>query len=159
MYLIVNRHGAHLAIPIKTRDKWELRKVLAGQREVRIALRIRGHRWLLYTTRELSQKYPKLGREQLTALCDEIIATVSAYILENRECIDFGRVAGIAECCHLRHWRDAGLISPFPLEYYCGHPIDPQTEQLVLDMYADPLGIIRMDHEPPGHVEQEELPY
>ena len=114
---------------------------------------------ILYSTCAVSAKYPGLGREQLTALCDAIIATASQHIADEQDCIDFGQIVGVAECCHLRIWRDAGLISPFPLEYYCGHPIDPQTEQLVLDMYADPLGIIRMDHEPPGHVEQEELPY
>ena len=158
MYLIVKRQGRHQAIPIKTGDSWELYQIRAGQREVRIALRVRGRRWILYSTCAVSAKYPNIGREQLANLCDEIIATASECIMYNQEYIDFGRVAGIAECCHLRHWRDAGLISPFPLEYYCGHPIDPQTEQLVLDMYADPLGIIRMDHDPPGDG-QEALPY
>ena len=158
MYLIVNRHGAHLAIPIKTRDKWELRKVLAGQREVRIALRVGGRRWMLYSTCTLSAKYPNLERNQLIALCDEIIATVSQHIIDNQECIDFGQIVGVAECCHLRIWKSAGLVSPVPLEYYHGHPIDPQTEQLMLDMPNDPLGIIKMDHEPPGDG-QEALPY
>ena len=158
MYLIVKRKGGHQAIPIKNGDKWELGKVLAGQREVRIALRIRGHRWLLYSTRAVSAKYPTLGRDQLMALCDEIIATASVCIQEKQECIDFGRIAGVAECCHLRRWRVAGLVSPVPLEYYHGHSIDPQTEQLMLDMHDDPLGIIRMDHEPPGDG-QEALPY
>ena len=158
MYLIVKRQGRHQAIPIKTGDSWELYQIRAGQREVRIALRIRGRRWLLYSTYAVTAKYPGLGREQLTALCDAIIATASQHIADEQDCIDFGQIVGVAECCHLRIWRDAGLISPFPLEYYCGHPIDPQTEQLVLDMYADPLGIIRMDHEPPGD-RQEALPY
>ena len=158
MYLIVKRQGRHQAIPIKTGDSWELYQIRAGQREVRIALRVRGRRWILYSTCAVSAKYPALGRDQLMALCDEIIATVSQHIMDNQECIDFGQIVGVAECCHLRIWRDAGLVSPIPLEQYHGHPIDPQTEQLMLDMPNDPLGIIKMDHEPPGDG-QEALPY
>ena len=158
MYLIVKRQGIHQAIPIKSEDYWEFGKVLAGQREVRIALRVGGRRWLLYSTYAVTEKYPALGREQLTALCDAIIATASQHIADEQDCIDFGQIVGVAECCHLRRWWVAGLVSPVPLEYYHGHSIDPQTEQLMLDMHDDPLGIIRMDHEPPGDG-QEELPY
>ena len=158
MYLIVKRQGRHQAIPIKTGDSWELYQIRAGQREVRIALRVRGRRWILYSTCAVSAKYPTLGREQLTALCDAIIDTASVCIQEKQEYIDFGRIAGVAECLHQRLWRDAGLVSPIPLEDYHGHPIDPQTEQLMLDIHADPLGMIRIDHKPPGDG-QEALPY
>lgn len=134
MYLIVKRNGGHQAIPIKVGDRWDFHTVLSGNREVRIVLRTRGRRWLLYTTREISRKYPKLERDQLSALCDEIIATASVCIMDNQECVDFCRIAGVAECCHLRQWRAVGLVSPIPLAYYHGHPIDPQTEQLMLDI-------------------------
>ena len=73
MYVIARAKDGYQAIPIRSGDSWEFYKLQAGSREQRIVLRVRGRRYLLFTTRELIQKYPRLGREQLVALCDEII--------------------------------------------------------------------------------------
>lgn len=42
MYLIALQKGGYQAIPIKSEDKWDFRKLLVGRREVRIILRVRG---------------------------------------------------------------------------------------------------------------------
>ena len=73
MYLIAKQKGGHQAIPIKSGDRWDFHKLLVGRNEVRIILRLRGRRYLLYHTRELTQKYPGLRRENLIPLCDEIM--------------------------------------------------------------------------------------
>ena len=124
MYLIATQKGGYQAIPIKSGDKWDFYKLLAGKLEVRIILRLRGRRYLLYHTRELTAKYPKLTRAQLTPLCDEIIATVSDRITHRDEYIGFGKITAAAECRHHARWRDTGFINPIPLEQYYGHPID-----------------------------------
>ena len=89
MYLIALQKGGYQAIPIKSEDKWDLRKLLVGRREVRIILRVRGRQYLLYHTRELLPKYPFLRREHLVPLCDEIIAKTSECIERGDEYIDF----------------------------------------------------------------------
>lgn len=60
MYLIAKQKGGYHAIPIKTGDKWDFHKVFVGHKEVRIVLHVRGRRYLLYHTRELSTKFPQL---------------------------------------------------------------------------------------------------
>lgn len=159
MYLIVKEKCGYRAVPIRAGDKCKLSKVLPGNQEVRIALRINGRRYLLYSTRALTKKYPALGREQLIPMCDEIITQVSACIRTRLEYIDMERISGAAECRHHRRWCDLGLISPASPTEYHGHPIDSKTEQLVSYVRVDHGDIIVMDHEPPVDCEQEELPY
>lgn len=158
MYLIALQKGGYQAIPIRNGDKWDFRKLLVGRKEVRIILRVRGRRYLLYHTREITAKHPKLTRAQLTPLCDEIIAIASDHISQ-REYVDFNKIAATTECHHQRHWRNLGLISPATPELYHGHPIDPKTDQLVSYVKVDLGDIIIMDHEPPVDCEQSELPY
>ena len=159
MYLIALQKGGYQAIPIRNGDKWDFRKLLVGRKEVRIILRVRGRRYLLYHTREITAKHPKLTRAQLTPLCDEIIAAVSERIGRGETYIDFEKIAAAAECRHQRRWREQGLISPATPELYRGHPIDPQTEILSTHVRVDHDNIVIMDHEPPADIEQEELPY
>ncbi len=159
MYLIALQKGGYQAIPIKSEDKWDFRKLLVGRREVRIILRVRGRQYLLYHTRELTPKYPILRQEHLIPLCDEIIAATSECISSRQKYIEFNKIAGAAECRHERRWRDQGLISPATPELYYGHTIDAKTDQLVSHVRVDFDGIIVMDHEPPADIEQEELPY
>ena len=126
---------------------------------MRIILRLRGRRYLLYHTREITAKYPKLTRAQLTPLCDEIITAVSERIGRGDGYIDFEKIAATTECRHQQRWRDQGLISPATLELYHGHPIDPKTDQLVSYVQVSLDDIVVMDCEPPVDCEQEELPY
>ena len=159
VYLIAMQKDGHKAIPIKSEDKWDFYKLLVGRREIRIILRVRGHRYLLYHTRELTQKYPGLRREHLVPLCDEIIAATSERIEGKQKYIEFDRIVGTAECRHQRRWREQGLISPATPELYYGHPIDPKTDQLVSYVQVTLDDIVLMDHEPPVDCEQAELPY
>ena len=159
VYLIARQKGGYQAIPIKTGDKWDFSKLLIGRREVRIILRVRGRHYLLYHTRDLIQKYPRLKQTQLIPLCDEIIAVTSERISKGQKYIEFERLAAATECRHQRRWRDQGLISPAPPELYHGHSIDPQTEILFAHVRVDLDDIIVMDHEPPVNCEQAELPY
>lgn len=159
MYLITKQQGGYQAIPIKTEDKWDFRKLLVGRREVRIILRVRGRQYLLYHTREITAKYPKLTRAQLTPLCDEIIAAVSERIRRADAYIEFDRITAAVECRHQRHWRNLGLISPATPELYHGYPVDPKTDQLVSHVRIDLEDIIVIDHAPPIDCDQEELPY
>ena len=159
MYVIAKAKDGYQAIPIRSGDSWEFYKVQAGSREQRIVLRVRGRRYLLYTTRELTQKYPRLGREQLITLCDEIIVQAQGRIVGGQEYIDFVKIAGAAQCRHHRAWCLQGLISPSDPEAYFGHPIDSNTEQMIAHVRVDLSDFILMDCEPPTDVEQEELPY
>ena len=159
VYLIAMLKGGYQAIPIRVGDKWDFSKLLIGKREVRIILRVRRRRYLLYHTRDLVTKYPTLRIPQLTLLCDEIIAATSERIEGKQKYIEFVRIVGTAECRHQRHWRDLGLISPATPELYHGHPIDAKTEQLVSYVQVTLDDIVIMDHEPPVDCEQEELPY
>ena len=159
MYLIARQQGGYQAIPIKAEDRWDFSKLLIGKREVRIILRVRGRRYLLYHTRDLVTKYPTLRIPQLTLLCDDIIAATSERIEGKQKYIEFERLAAAAECRHQRRWRDQGLISPATPELYYGHPIDAKTDQLVSHVRVDLDDIIVMAHEPPAGIEQEELPY
>lgn len=159
MYLIAKDKCGYRAIPIRTGDKCKLCKLLPGQQEVRVVLRVNGRRYVLYSTSALTRKHPALGREQLVPLCDEIIAKVSACIRTRQEYIDMERIAGAVECRHHRRWCELGLITPASPEEYHGHPIDPKTEQLVSYVRIDHGDITVMDHEPPVNCEQEELPY
>lgn len=159
MFLIAKDKAGYQAIPIKSGNKWDFHKLLVGRREVRIILRVRGRQYLLYHTRDLTPKYPRLNRAHLIPMCDEIIAKASDCIARGDEYIDFERIVGVAECRHHVHWRDAGLIPPVPLEQYHGHPIDPKTEQLVSFVRVELDEIAVMDHEPPIDCVQEELPY
>ena len=159
MYLIAKQQGGYQAIPIKTGDRWDFHKLFVGRREIRIILRVQGRRYLLYHTRELTQKLPNLRREHLTSLCDEIIAATSERIEGKQKYIEFDRIVGTAECRHQRRWRDQGLISPATPELYHGHPIDPKTDQLVSYVQVSLDDIVVMDCEPPVDCEREELPY
>ena len=159
MYLIAKQQGGYQAIPIKAEDRWDFHKLFVGRREIRIILRVRGRRYLLYHTREITKKYPGLRREHLAPLCDEIIAATSERISSRQKYIEFNKIAGAAECRHQRHWRDQGLITPATPELYHGHPIDPKTDQLVSHVRVDLNDIVVMDHEPPVDCEQAELPY
>ena len=159
MYLIAKQQGGYQAIPIMAGDRWDFRKLFVGRKEVRIILRLRGRRYLLYHTREITAKYPKLTRAQLTPLCDEIIAAVSERIGRGDMYIDFEKIAVAAECRHQRRWRNQGLISPATPELYHGHPIDAKTEQLVSYVQVSLDDLVVMDCEPPVDCEQAELPY
>ena len=161
MFLIVKQKGGHQAIPIRPEDSWDFHKVLPGRTEVRIVIRIRGRRYLLYSTCALSEQYPKLKRPQLTLLCDEIITMLSEQISYGQEYINFEKVAGMVEFRHRRRWIANGLISMDSLAEFHGHAIDPKAEILVTRVQVDLSDIILMDHEPPidADVEQEELPY
>lgn len=159
MYLIARQQGGYQAIPIKAEDRWDFHKLFVGRREVRIILRVRGRRHLLYHTRDLATKYPTLRIPQLTLLCDDIIAATSEQITNQQQYIEFEKVCKAAECRHQRRWRDQGLISPTTPELYYGHPIDAKTDQLVSHVRVGLDDIIVKDHEPPADIEQEELPY
>ena len=159
MYLITKQQGGYQAIPIKTEDKWDFRKLLVGRKEVRIILRVRGRQYLIHHTRELTQKYPSLRQEHLVPLCDEIIAKTSECIANGQKYIDLDRITAAAECRHERYWRDQGLITPATPALYHGHPIDPKTDRLVSHVRIDLEDIIVIDHEPAIDCEQEELPY
>ena len=159
MYLIAMQKGGYQAIPIRVGDKWDFSKLLIGKREVRIILRVRGRRYLLYHTRELPPKYPFLRQEHLVPLCDEIIAATSERIEGKQKYIEFARIVGTAECRHQRRWRDQGLISPATPTAYHGHPVAPKTDQLVSYVRVDLEDIVVIDHSHPIDCEQEELPY
>ena len=160
MLLIVKQKGGHQGISIKEGVRWEFLKVLPGRTEVRIVLRVRGRRFLLYTTRELSKKYPSLRRTQLTLLCDEIIAMVSERITRGQEYINFDHIAGAVELRHRRRWCELGLIQMNTMEEYHAHPIDPKTEVLVSRVHVEQPQIITMDSESPTDEDgQEDLPY
>ena len=160
MYLIAMQKGGHQAIPIKSGNMWDFHKLFVGRREIRIILRVRGRRYLLYHTRELPPKYPGLRREHLIPLCDEIIAKTSECIAGGQKYIEFEKITAAAECRHQRRWRDQGLITPATLELYHGHRIDPKTDQLVSYVRVDLKDIVVMDCEPPiDDCKQEELPY
>ena len=159
MYLIAKQKGGYQAIPIKSDDRWDFHKVLAGHLEVRVVFRHHGRRYLLYSTRTLTAKYPILKREHLIPLCDEIITKASECIQRGDAYSEFDRLAAAAECRHHQRWRNLGLISPTTPELYHGHPIDPKTEQLVSYVRVDLDDIVVMDCEPPVDCVQEELPY
>ena len=161
MFLIVKQKSIHQAIPIRPEDSWDFHKVLPGRTEVRIVIRIRGRRYLLYSTCALSEQYPKLKRPQLTLLCDEIITMLSEQISCGQEYINFERVAGTVELRHRRRWIANGLIPMDSLTEYYGHPIEPKAEIMTTRVHVDLSDIILMDHEPPidVEIEQEELPY
>ena len=160
MLLIVKQKGGHQGISIKEGVRWEFLKVLPGRTEVRIVLRVRGRRFLLYTTRELSKKYPSLRRTQLTLLCDEIITTVSERITSGQEYINFDHIAANVELRHRRRWCELGLIQINTMEEYHAHPIDPKTEVLGSRVHVEQPQIITMDSESPTDEDgQEELPY
>ena len=160
MILIVKQKGGHQGISIKAGVSWEFLKVLPGRSEVHIVLRVRGRRFLLYTTRELSKKYPYLRRTHLMLLCDEIIAMVSERITSGQEYINFEHIAGAVELRYRRHWCEQGLIPLDTMEEYHGHPIDPKTEVLISRVRVDQPQIITMDNESPTDEDgQEELPY
>ena len=159
MYLIAKQTGGYQAIPIKTGDRWDFHKLLIGRKEVRIILRVRGRRYLLYHTRDLATKYPLLKMPQMTILCNEIIAKTSECIASGQKYIEFDRITGAAECRHQQRWRVQGLISPATPELYHGHPIDPKTDQFVSYVQVSLDDIVVMDCEPPVDCEQAELPY
>ena len=160
MLLIVRQKGGHQGISIKAGVSWEFLKVLPGRSEVRIVLRVRGRRFLLYTTRELSKKYPSLRRTHLILLCDEIITMVSERITRGQEYINFDHIAGAVELRYRRYWCELGLIQMNTMEEYHAHPIDPKTEVLVSHVRVDHPQIITMDSESPtDEAVQEELPY
>ncbi len=159
MLLIVKQKGGHQGISIKEGVSWDFLKVLPGRIEVRIILRVRGRRFLLYTTRELSKKYPTLRRTHLMLLCDEIITMVSERITNGQEYINFDHIAGSVEMRHRRHWFEQGLIPLDTLEEYHAHPIDPKTEVLISRVRVDQPQIIVMGSEVPAdEAEQEDLP-
>ena len=160
MFLIYKYKGSHQVVEIGPGDKWDFHKVLPGKTEVRIVLRVRGRRHLLYTTRELSSKHPTLKRSQLLLLCDDIIATLSEQIAGGQVYIHFERVSAAAELRHRRRWIAGGLIPMDALSEYHGHRIDPKAEALITHVRVDISDMIHMDHEPPvDDVEQEDLPY
>ena len=159
MYLIAKEKRQYLAIPIPEGVSCEFYKVRAGQAELRIVLRVRGRRHLIYSTRPVREKYPRIGIEQFASLCDEIIALTSELITSGEEYIDFLRITGAAESRHRSLWSMKGLIPLILQEDYFGHPVDPQCEQLVTYARATLEDVILMDCEPPIEGEQEELPY
>ena len=160
MMLIVRQKGGHQAISMKAGVQWDFLKVLPGRTEVRIVLRVRGRRYLLYTTRELSKKYPSLRRTQLMLLCDEIIAMVSERITRGQEYINFDHIAGAVVLRQRRHWCELGLIGLDNMEEYHAHPIDPKSEVLVSHVRVDQPQIIVMGSESPtDEAGQEDLPY
>lgn len=161
MFLIVRQKGAHQAILIRPEDRWDFHKVLPGRTEVRIVLRVRGRRYLLYSTLEISKQFSTVKRPQLTLLCDEIITMLSEQISCGQEYINFEKVAGMVEFRHRRRWIASGLIPLDSMEEYYGHPVDTKAEVLSACVRVDIPDVIHMDHEPPidVEVEQEDLPY
>lgn len=161
MFLIVKVKGGYQAISIRPEGQWDFHKVLPGRTEVRIVLRVRGRRYLLYSTLELTKQYPTLKRPQLILLCDEIITILSGKIASGQEYINFETIASAVERRHCKRWCEQGLIPMVTLEEYFGHPIDTKTDALVTRVRVDISDVIHMDHEPPidAEVEQEELPY
>ncbi len=160
MFLIVMQKGDYQAIPIRPEDKWDFHKVLPGRTEVQVVLRVRGRRYLLYTTRALSDKHPSLRRTQLALLCDEIIKILSELIASGQEYINFELISSVVEHRHSKRWFANGLIQLSSLQLYHGHPVDSKTETLTTRVRVDISDIILMDHEPPvDDVEQEDLPY
>ena len=161
MFLIVRQKGGHQAIPIRPEDRWDFHKVLPGRTEVRIVLRVRGRRYLLYSTCTLSKQYPKLKRPHLMMLCGEIIGTLSDQIAGGQEYIHFERIVATAELQYRRHWIANGLIPMDSLAEHHGHSIDNKAEVLTTRVRVDIPDVIHMDHEPPidVEVEQEDLPY
>lgn len=155
MYLISKRQ----AIPVKAGDKWDYYKLFVGRKEVRIVLRVKGRRYLLYHTQELAAKYSEIGRAQFITLCDEIIAVVSDLMTRHQEYIDFDHIAKATACRHQRRWRDMGLIFPTTPEHFFGYPTDPKTEQLISRVRVDMADVIIMDDIPPADCKQEELPF
>ena len=159
MYIITKQQGGYQAIPTKTGDRSDFHKLTIGKQEIRIIFRLHGRRYLLYHTRELTQKYPFLRQEHLIPLCDEIIAATSERIASGQKYVEFERLAAAAECRHQRRWRELGLISPATPALYHGHPIDAKAEQLVSYVQVTLDDIVLIDHEPPVDCDQEELPY
>ena len=161
MFLIVRQKGGHQAIPIRPEDSWDFHKVLPGRTEVRIVLCVRGRRYLLYSTLEISKQFSTVKRPQLTLLCDEIITMLSEQISCGQEYINFEWVAGTVELRHRRRWIANGLIPMDSLVEYHGHTIDNKAEVLTTRVRVDIPDVIHMDHEPPidVEVEQEDLPY
>lgn len=159
MFLIYKHMGLYRAAPICSKDRWNLRKVKVGQRELRIVLRVNRLQYMLYSTHSLSIKYPNVGREHLIPLCDEIISSVKRRILQYEDFIDFTMIASVAECRHHRIWQGKGLMPPTDLENYYGHPLDPKAQQLVDYVRVEHPNTVSMDCEPPADCVQEELPY
>ena len=108
MFLITKEKCGYQAIRIRPEDTWAFRKVLPGRTEVRIVLRVRGRRYLLYSTLELTKQYPTLKRPQLTLLCDEIITILSGKIVSGQEYINFETIASAVERRHCKTWPSKG---------------------------------------------------
>ncbi len=159
MFLIYKYKGQHQAVPIRADEKWNFHKVQSGRQEVRIVLRVRGRRHLLYTTRDLTARYPGLTRANLTLMCDEMIGAAADSIERNQECIDFPRIAEDIERKYHRRWCEQGVVTPTLPEETNDRPENPQAQQLVAHVRVEFPDVVIMETEPPTDVEQEELPY
>ena len=159
MFLIYKYKGQHQAVPIHAGETWDFHKVHPGRQEVRIVLRVRGRRHLLYTTRALTAKYPELTWANLTLMCDEMIGAAADRIERNQECIDFPRIAEDIERKCYRHWCEQGQITTSSQEEMYGRPLNPQSQQLVAHVRVEFPDVVIMETETPTDVEQEELPY
>lgn len=155
MFLIAKSQDGFRAIPVDSRGRWELRKLFAGRREIRVILRVRGRQYVLYSTRALASEHPALGRDHLEALCDDLITMVSDLIRSGNRYIEFPAVAARVEATHRRKWGNAGLIVPQQLI----HPADPRTEHLVTRVRVEHSDVIVIPSDPETDTEQEDLPY
>ena len=159
MYVIAKAKDGYRAVLIQRSDNWDVYKLRVGQTERRIILRVRGRRYMVYTTNPARDQYPSIGTEQMDALCDEIIEVLRNNIASGQEYVDLPRVAEAALARHRKRWIENGIIPLTMREEYYGHPLDPAAQQLVTHVRVDLSDLIIMDHEPPIDCEQEELPY
>lgn len=156
MYVIAKNKGQYIAIPIPEGASWQFCKVRAGQREIRIVLRVRGRRYMIYTTRSVTAKYQQIQGEHLMSMCNEIIADAKKEILDRQAYIDFIRITSEAELRHLRLWREQGLISVEDASEQC---IPPKMRKRVSCVRVELDSHVLFAQETPTDVEQEDLPY
>ena len=116
MYVIAKEKGQYIAIPIPEGASWEFYKIRVGRKELRVVLRVKGRRYLIYKTGSLAVKYQRVQGEHLELLCDEIIAMASEQIAKQQEYVDFLKIAETAECSHRCLWGKQGLTPEIPMD-------------------------------------------
>lgn len=159
MYIIAKQKGCFRAIPIQCTDKCRMYKMRSGKTEYRIILKVCGRKYVIYSTCGIRTQYPDVGIEQLETLCNEIMRELQIQMRNREDFVDVPRISEIAEKKNVKRWMEAGLLPITSLDAYCGHPIDPATQQLVAHLRVEFPDVILMDCEPPADVAQEELPY
>ena len=158
MYVIAKQKGQYISIPIPEGASWEFYKVRVGRKELRIVLRVKGRRYMIYTTRSLAEKYQYVQGKHLESLCDEIIAVTSEHIARGRQFIDFLGIAGAAECRHHYRWSKQGLTREIPVKENFGQNAAPKMKQ-VSYVCVELDDRVLFAQETPMDVDQEDLPY